>query len=368
VLVELVFMVLFRSSLFAAPVFALPVYVWILFACFLTTAFLSATHDIAIDGYYLDILDKSGQAAYSGIRVTAYRIAMVLAGGVLVMLAGGGGKPVPMDLLLFHVVMPGFLTGWSTALCLGAGLFLIIFAFHLVYLPHRPAALPYAQGATAAPLEKKSFMDAFSSYLDQKRIVIVLLFIIFFRIGDFLWKPMSKLFLLDIGVSVSQIGFLQGVVGIIATILGSITGGIYIAKKGLTRGLWVLGAIQSVTLLLYAYLAIVHKVLPKGSQISGAGFLHVGVINAFENFAYGLGTIAFVNFLMRTCKKEYTATHYAIATSLMALSTATASFFSGFLQGKMGYMHFFIFCFLCSIPGLIIIALLPLKEMETAQS
>ena len=187
------------------------------------------------------------------------------------------------------------------------------------------------------------------------------MFILLYRIGDFLWKPMAKPFLMDIGVSVSMIGLIHGTIGIASTIAGSIVGGIFIARKGLTKGLWVLGIIQNVTLLLYAYLA---HTFPKAAHLSGAGLAQVACINAFENFAYGLGTIAFVNFLMRTCKKEYTAAHYAIATGLMALASTFASVSSGFLKVSIGPTQFFVFCFLASIPGMIILYFLPLKEME----
>ncbi|MFA6448335.1 MAG: MFS transporter [bacterium] len=353
--------VVFRSTVFMSASLSLSTTIWILFLIFLLTALFSATQDIAIDGYYLDTLDPAGQAKYSGIRVMFYRIAMVAGGGFLVMLAGGGGKTI-----VWHgITIPGFLTGWNAAFTLGAALFFLFLVFHSFYLPR-----PVITVESDANQAKKSFGEAFSSYLDQKRIVVILLFILLFRIGDFLWKPMSKPFLMDIGVSIGQIGFLQGVIGIIATILGSIVGGIYISKRGLTRGLWVLGIIQSITLLLYAWLAFVHKVMPKGADgavlqaITNTGLIHVGVINTFENFAYGLGTIAFVNFLMRTCKKEYNAAHYAIATSLMALATMLASFFSGFLVKDMGYMTFFIFCFAASIPGILILIFLPLKDME----
>lgn len=339
---DLVYVAMKSSVFFASSSLTLSTYIWMLFACFLAVAFISATHDIAIDGFYLDCLDKTAQSSFSGVRTAAFRAAMGAASGLLVMLAGK--------------------TSWGVAFSAGAALFILFLSFHLWYLPFSPVSNVNAAG------KGKTFTEAFTSYLDQRRIAFVILFIVLYRIGDFFWKPMAKPFLMDIGVTVAQIGFLQGIIGIIATILGSIAGGIYIAKRGLTRSLWVLGIIQSVTLLLYAYLAVVHKVLPKGETIGLIGLWHVGVINAFENFAYGLGTIAFVNLLMRTCKKEYSAAHYAIATGLMALASASAGFFSGFIQKEIGYLYFFILCFACSIPGLAVLLFLPLKEMEAQQS
>lgn len=346
----------FHARLLAPQVLSLPVTVWMLFLVFLGIAILSATHDIAIDGHYMDLLDAGGQAAYSGIRVMFYRIAMVMGGGILVMLAGGGGKSSFATVYGFSLSVPAVFTGWGSAFAIGAVVFLGFFLFHTFYLPH--AAAP---SADAPKQDKKTFGEAFSTYLDQKRIILILMFILTYRIGDFLWKPMAKPFLMDIGVSVSMIGLLHGTIGIASTIVGSIVGGIFIARKGLTVGLWVLGIIQNVTLLLYAYLA---HAFPKAAHLSSAGLAQVACINAFENFAYGLGTIAFVNFLMRTCKKEYTSSHYAIATGLMALAATFASIISGFLKTSIGPTQFFTFCFFASIPGMIILYFLPLKEME----
>jgi PAT family beta-lactamase induction signal transducer AmpG len=253
-------------------------------------------------------------------------------------------------------------TGWAPAFAAGAALFIFFAAFHAFYLPGEPELRSSSSKAV-----RKSFSGAFSAYLGQERIAAILMFIMFYRLGDFLWKPMAKPFLMDIGVTVSQIGFLNGVIGIIATIIGTLIGGIYIAKRGLVRGLWVLGIIQSATLILYAWLAYVHPPLPKGNIITYGGLLHVGIINTFENFAYGLGTIAFVNFLMWTCQKEYHAAHYAIATGLMAIASTLSSFVSGFLVKQMQYLAFFFFCFLASIPGLILILFLPLKKMDDAK-
>lgn len=340
-----VLFILNHARLFNAQTIALPSSVWLIFLAFLAIAFFSATHDIAIDGFYLDALDVKAQAAYSGIRVMFYRVAMVMGSGVLLMIAGK--------------------RGWPLGFGIGAAVFSAAFLFHLFYLPHPARAV---REAAAAGAPRKSFTQAFTTYLDQKRIILILMFIILFRIDDSFWKPMAKPFLMVIGVSVAQMGFLQGVVGIAATIVGALAGGFYIAKRGLTRSLWVLGVIQSANLLLYAWLAYVFPVLPKGAAIAHSGLIQIGIINALENFSIGLGTIAFVNFIMRTCKKEYTAAHYAIATSLMALSSMFASFFSGFLAVKLGWTTYFVFCFYASIPGLIVLAFLPLKELTADET
>ncbi len=341
-----VFVFVCHGRIFTVEALSLAPSIWAAFAVFLGIAFMSATQDIAIDGYYLDMLDGRAQSAYSGVRVMFYRVAMVAGSGLFVMIAGLKGS------------------SWSVGFGAGAAVFVLLYVFHMFYLPYAPEGVPPGRGVSPQS-HRKSFADAFSSFLDQKRILLILMFIIFFRVDDFLWKPMSKAFLMDIGVSVAQLGFLQGVVGVIATIAGSVLGGFYIARKGLTKSLWTLGIWQSTNLLLYAYLALAHPVVPKGSVISHMSFIHVGVVNALENLAIGLGTIAFVNFLMRTCKKEYTAAHYAICTGLMAVSSMVASFFSGFLAESMGYLGFFLLCFFASIPGLIILAFLPLKDLET---
>lgn len=332
--------VMYRSDIFILHSLALPPAIWLAFAVFSLTALFSATQDIAIDGFYLDSLDPRAQAAYSGVRVMFYRVAMVFGSGVLLILAGKHG--------------------WALGFGLAAAAFGLLFLLHTWSLPHPAAPVRTVAGSPAA----KSFANAFSSWLDQRKIIFILLFIVLFRIDDAFWKPMAKPFLMDIGVSVEQIGWLQGVVGMIATIVGSLAGGVFIARFGLRASLWTLGIIQSTNLLLYAYLAKVFTLAAAGGAIDQSGFVRIAVINALENFSIGLGTIAFVNFLMRTCKKEYTAAHYAIATGLMALSGMMANFFSGFLAAEYGYLKYFVFCFIASIPGLLVLFFLPLREME----
>lgn len=330
--------IIWHKVLFVPTTIEMTTVVGATFLVFLVIAFLSATQDIAIDGFYLDALTVEDQAAYSGVRVMCFRLAMMFGGGLLVSIAGKT-----------HSWQVGF-----------GGAFLVFVAlalYHNIALP-KPLPIVVIDGE-----KRKSSIGAFTSFLDQNKIVLILLFIVLFRLDDAFLKPMAKPFLMDIGVTVAQIGFLQGVVGIGATIAGTLGGGFFIAKKGLHRGLWVLGIIHACNPLFYTWLALIHK---KGESLGSLGLIHVGTVNALENFAVGLGTIAFVNFLMRTCKKEYTSAHYAIATGLMALSGMFASFFSGFIASKIGYMHYFMFCAIASIPGMMILLFLPIKEMEAA--
>jgi MFS transporter, PAT family, beta-lactamase induction signal transducer AmpG len=337
---------------------------WFVLLIFLVTAFSSATHDISIDGYYLDALDAKAQASYSGVRVMFYRVSIIAGSGLIVMLAGIMGKTFERAIAegRLSLPIPAAQAGWAVGIGFGALAFLILYLFHIFYLPKCSATPP-----TMVSVIHKSVAEAFTSYLAQKRIILIFLFLVLFKVDDYLWTPMSKPFLMEIGVSVTQIGFLQGVLGVVGAILGGILGGIYISKRGLTRSLWVLGIIHSLNQFLYAWLAFVHPVLPQGNTIAFVGLLHVGTINFLENLASGLGTIAFVNFIMRTCKKEYTATHYAIATGIMALSRTLAFILSGFIAKKLGWMHYFLFCFCSSIPALAVLAFLPLKELEARE-
>lgn len=329
--------IVWRNTMFVPTTIETTTAVGIAFLIFLVIAFMSATQDIAIDGFYLDALDSAGQASYSGVRIMFFRLAMMLGGGVLV---GVAGK-----------------SSWQVGFGGMCAVFAALAIYHNFTLP-KPALAETAPGA-----EKKSFVGAFTTFLDQKKIIFILLFIVLFRLDDAFWKPMAKPFLMDIGVSVAQIGLLQGIIGIWATILGGLAGGWFIAKRGLHRGLWVLGIIHACNPLFYTWLSFMHK---KGGQLTNVGLIHVGTVNALENFAVGLGTIAFVNFLMKTCKKEYTSAHYAIATGLMAITGMLASFFSGFIANKIGYTHYFLFCFIASFPGMLVLLFLPVKEMEAA--
>lgn len=310
-------------------------------AIFGLIAFSSATQDIAIDGYYMDVLDTKQQSFYVGIRNTAYRVAMLLGSGGLVFLAG---KLAEMGY--------GVATGWcvSFAICgliLGAACL-----FHKIVLP-RP------QQAKRDNLTLAEFLKVFKTFFQQPGIVPIVLYILTFRLGDALMLKMAQLFLLDdpskggLGISTADVGLIYGTVGTISLLAGGLFCGWLVSKLGLKKCLMPTAIIQNSAILLYWALAIFKPHVTA-----------VAIVNAYEQFAYGLGFTAYTVFLLSTVKQEYKAAHYAIATGLMALGLLIPGFISGYLQTWLGYQNYFLLSFFASVPGIITILYLPLKKRD----
>lgn len=291
-------------------------------------AFLAATHDIAIDGFYLEALDKDAQARFSGLRVAAYRVAL-LAGKGLLVLAGA---------------LQGF--GWdrtaawrATFAAAGAGL-LLLTAAHAFLLPR--AAVRRATGK-AAP----SYFDAFASFLKQPKVAASIAFIIAYKAGDSLMFAMNAPFLKSLGFGDLLRGTV-GTVGIVASISGSIAGGAAIARYGLRRMLGPIAIAQSFAILLYVVLALLRP-----------GMIAVGVVAVIEQLAGGLGDSALAVFLLRRCSPEHKAAHFAIGSALMSVASTGAGVASGFLLSRMGYPAFFALAFAASLPGVILTRVVP---------
>jgi PAT family beta-lactamase induction signal transducer AmpG len=337
---------------------------------FLVIAFASATHDIAIDGFYLDALDKDQQAFYVGFRTTTYKIAWLVGNGGLVYLAGSlaeryltgtdasGAKiysDLSFDLLGSSFTIHAVEFGWAAAFAAGAAIFLLVYFFHAWYLPY-PKPLRAAETVRA---EKHGFSRAFKTYFTQYRIGWIITYVLIFRLGDAFMLKMAPPFLMDspdkggLAITTSQMGVLYGTVGVIFLLVGGIVGGILIAKQGLKRWMWPTAVLQNSAIVLYWFLAM-HK----------PNLLWVYVVNSFEQFSYGLGVSAYTVFLMRTVRPEFKASHYAITTAFMAAGVMLPGIFSGYLQAWMGYQNYFLMSFLVAIPGLFTIFFLPLSEQE----
>ena len=329
--------------------------------CFGLIAFVSATHDIAIDGFYLDVLDKDRQAFYSGFRTTAYRISFLVGSGALVFLAGyiadgysngtndAGETIYRLVRGTFHPVS----FGWAVTFGISACLFLLIYGFQTWYLPNpgKEKKETIEQGVSGR------FLDAFVTYFSQNRIGWIVTYVLLIRLGDAFMLKMAPPFLMDsaqkggLGISTAEIGILYGTVGIIFLLGGGILGGFLVAKQGLKRWLLPTALLQNGAIILYWILAITRPSLP-----------WIYAANSFEQFSFGMGVSAFVIFLMRTVRPEYRASHYAITTAFMAAGMLLPGVVSGYLQAWMGYPMYFLMSFLVSIPGLITIFFLPLEE------
>lgn len=320
-------------------------------------AFASATQDVAIDGYYMDVLNKQQQAVYVGVRNAIYKIAVLVGQGPLVMLAGYvAAANGPAD----------YKTGWATAFSVCCGLFLLFGILHLFILPKLANQVEFTfnskerSGQFAFKDGLKRFGSVLKTFIDQDRIAVICLYIFIFRFGDALMLKMAMPFLLDekavggLGVSTQDVGLIYGTVGPIFLLIGGLLGGYLVAKFGLKMCLLPTALIQSGAIPLYWALA----------YFKPQNYAWIYAANSFEQFSYGLGTAAYTVFLLSVVKPEYKASHYAIATAIMALGLIVPGYISGYMTTWLGYPNFFLVSFLASIPGIITIFFLPIKNGE----
>lgn len=290
---------------------------------FAVLAAAAATHDIAVDGFYLQTLDKSAQAGFSGLRVAAYRVAL-LVGGLLVMLAGWAS--------------------WGACFIVSGLLLALLAALHARLLPRSRA-----QSAASAPGAGgyRRFFEAFATFMRQAAIARILGFLVLYRAGDALMFAMSSPFLKELGLGTTARGGLSSV-GTVAFIAGSILSGMVIARRGLSRTIFPIALTQSLAILLYVALAWLRPATP-----------WVVLIVVLEQLASGIGTAVLMVFLMRRCAAPFKSSHFAIGSALMSVAATVAGSASGYLADRLGFTAFFAIAFVASIPGVVLSRLVP---------
>jgi MFS transporter, PAT family, beta-lactamase induction signal transducer AmpG len=337
----------FAMTMFLALVASalhLPGFFAITLIAFFAAAFVSATHDIAADGFYLLALGKEDQALFVGIRSTFYRFAMIFGQGLIVWLAG--------RLEVSSGNIPG---SWTVAFGIAGGLFGLIAIYHRFMLPY-PVS-DHATGGTGRG--GSAFVQVFSSYFRQKNIGIILAFILLYRFGEAFLVKLASPFFLDsrelggLGLTTSEVGIVYGTIGLACLLAGGITGGIVLKKFGLRKCLWPMAVIINLPMYIYVFL----------SQTQPSVYLAAPMV-ALEQFSYGFGFTAYMVYLMFLARGEYKTSHYAISTGLMALGMMLPGFVSGLLQKLLGYQHFFILTAVLGIPGIITLFFIPLPEDE----
>jgi len=282
-------------------------------AIFAVIGFLAATHDVAVDGYYIQSLNDSDQAAFSGLRVAAYRIALLVGNGALVVLAG--------------------IISWAACFLAAGGIMAALALLHHLLLPK------VKTGRNV--LDLPAIKEAFATYLRQPHILMVLAFILFFRAGDAMMFAMATPLLRDLGYDTAARGFLSGTLGTLTGIGGALVGGAIISRRGLRRCLFPFTLIQSLAIPAYAWMAYVKP-----------GLFGVGIVVAIEQLAAGIGTAALVVFLMQRCNTNFQATHFAIGSALMSVAATVSGSVSGFVAHQVGFTLFFWIAFIISWPGI----------------
>ena len=284
------------------------------FVLLLTFVALSATQDIAVDGYTIEIMDRSELGPANGTRVMGYRIGMIVAGGVLVAASGR--------------------LGWTAVFLAGAAFYALTAML--------TGAMPEAK-REHDPHE--SWIEPLRELLSRPEIVVAALFVLTFKLGDLALTPMVKPFWVDSGYTVQQIGWVQTTLGVGASIAGALLGGEVIRRLGAFKALWVLGLVQALSNLTYWAAAVAGATVP---------LMYSAAI--VEQFTAGLGTAAFLTFLMTLSSRKYAATQFALLTALYRVGGIAAGAVSGILAQRMGYASYFLLTFGLALPAF---ALLP---------
>ena len=294
-------------------------------------AFSSATHDIAIDGFYMLGLSEGEQSLFVGIRNTAYRIAMIAGQGGLLILVG-----------LLEKSLGSTVRAWSLGFMAAGGVMILLWLYHSYILPY-----PASDRASAVSGRNmfREFGRTVVSYFKKPNIIPALLFILLFRFPEAQIVKIAPLFLVDdtaaggLGLTTSEVGFSMGTLGVIGLLLGGILGGITLSKFGLRKCIWYMVAAISIPDLVYVYLSW----LPTNNMALVSSCIFI------EQMGYGFGFTAYTLFLIYFARGEHKTSHYAINTGIMALGMMLPGMISGWLQEIMGYRLFFIWIMFCCL-------------------
>ena len=290
---------------------------WMLaFAAFLVT-FFSASQDIAVDAYRREDLTDEELGLGSSLYINGYRVGMLLASG------GGLIMADHMDFSMVYLILAG---------CMLPGILTTL----LTPEPATPAGTPRTM--------REAVVDPLVEYFSRKDAVLILVFILLYKVGDTMASAMTTPFYLDIGFSKSEIGAVVKLFGFWATIAGGLAGGITMLRLGINRSLWIFGFLQAASTAGFALLANVGYSIPLLSAVI-----------AFENLSSGMGTAAYAAFMASITNRKFTATQYALLTSLMGVPRVLASEPTGFLAKNIGWETFFTFCALIAIPGMLLL-------------
>lgn len=318
-------------------------------------AFCSSTHDIAADGFYMIALNEERQSFFVGIRSTFFRIALWSGEGLIVVLAG---------VITTNTGNVSF--SWASILGIVALLMLVMSAYHGFVLPKPAGDFPVrSEGESSA----KAIWETFVDFFRKDQIALGILFILLYRFGEGQLVKLTAPFLMDprevggLALTVTEVGVINGVVGLLALTIGGILGGIVISRHGLKIWLWPMIVIMNLPNLAYWYLAAVQ---PESQVI-------IGALVSIEKFGYGFGLAAFLMFLIYIARGNHKTAHYAFGTALMAFGMAIPGAVSGYIQEAIGYEYFFIWVLISAIPIMILTPFIKLdpdfgkkKEEETS--
>ncbi len=280
-------------------------------------AFFSATQDIVVDAYRREDLTDEELGLGSSFYITGYRLGT--------MLAAGGGL-----IMADHIPWSGVYM--VMGICMLIGILTTLFT-------------PEPELTRGSPVTfREAVADPFLEYFKRNGALWMLAFILLYKLGDNMASAITAPFYLEIGFTKTEIGTVVKIFGIWAVIAGAVTGGTLMVKLGINRSLWIFGFLQAISTAFFAILAR-----------AGHDVIVLSGVIGFENFSSGMGTAAFMAFMASITDKRFTATQYALMTSLAAVPRVIASAPTGYLAKVMGWESFFIACALIAIPGMLLL-------------
>lgn len=295
---------------------------WVTAAAALAVAFFSASQDIVIDAYRIEILEDFEQGAGAAATQTGYRI------GALVAAAGA-------------IALSDFI-GWFAVFAILAAFVLVGTA--AVLLAPEPARESGRRAPSRTDWLRTAVLAPFADFLRRPGWVAILAFVLLYKFGDAIGGVMANPFYVELGFTGVEIASITKVFGLLATFAGIVAGGVLVARYGLFPALAIGGVLQAATNLLYAVQAKV------GYDIA----LLAGTIGA-DNFTGGLGSAAFVAYLSSLCNRSFTGTQFALLTSFMAVGRTVLSAGGGWLADRMDWVSFFALTAVLAVPGLLLL-------------
>ena len=293
---------------------------WTIAYLSVVVAFFSASQDIVLDAYRRELLPDIELGLGNAIHVNAYKIAGLVPGSLSLILA----DHLPWD-SVFLITALFMLPGLIMTLCVSE---------------------PALKNAAPKTL-RAAVVEPFQEFVGRnglKSAVLVLAFIFFYKLGDSMATALATPFYLDMGFSKTEIGLVAKNAGLWPSIFGGLAGGIWMIRLGINRALWIFGLVQMAAILGFAWLTTM------GHSLFGLALV-IGV----EALGVGLGTAAFVAFIAHTTHPLYTATQFALFTSLAAVPRTLANAATGYLVEWFGWKTFFLFCFVIAIPGMLLL-------------
>jgi PAT family beta-lactamase induction signal transducer AmpG len=281
-------------------------------------AFFAATQDIVLDAYRRELLPDAELGLGNAIHVQAYRISSLVPGALALILA----DHFPWQ-TVFTVTALFMLPGIANTFLVGEPRLA------------RPAPRTLAE-AVVEPFHE------FITRSGWQQALLVVAFIFFYKLGDSMATALATPFYLDLGFSLSDIGLIAKNVGLWASVVGGLLGGIWMLKIGINRGLWLFGVVQVVSILGFAWLAYVNE----------PDRVLLAVVIAFEALGVGLGTAAFIAFIARATDPRYTATQFALFTGLASVPSTLVNATTGWIVEQTGWFTFFLLCTALALPGM----------------